>query len=68
MSFHDNVASDEQIQRDVLDELKWGCACCSPMDRFLGGQGTGIVPLTGWFDSFAKKWVAERAAAPCPRW
>lgn len=52
--------SDEQIQRDVLEELKWD-ARVQPNE--IGVSVTdGIVTLTGWVDSYTKKWVAERTA------
>jgi osmotically-inducible protein OsmY len=54
------IRSDEQIQRDVLDELKWD-ARVQPNEIGVAVKD-GIVALTGWVDSFAKKWVAERAA------
>src|SRR5260370_30701804 len=52
--------SDEQIQRDVLAELKW--------DARLQPNGIGVsvkegvVILTGWVESYQKKWAAEQAA------
>src|SRR3989449_1947595 len=52
--------SDEEIQRDVLAELKW--------DPRLQPNETGvivkdgIVTLTGSVDSYLKKWAAEEAA------
>lgn len=52
--------SDEQIQQDVLDELKWD-ARVQPNEIGVSVQD-GIVTLTGWVDSFTKKWAAERTA------
>ena len=52
--------TDEQIQRDVLAELKW--------DSRVGPNEVGvivkngIVTLTGWVDSYTKKWAAVEAA------
>ena len=60
MSSTTMIRSDEQIQRDVLDELKWD-ARVQPNEIGVAVKD-GIVGLTGWVDSFAKKWVAERAA------
>ena len=60
MSSTTMIRSDEQIQRDVLDELKWD-ARVQPNEIGVAVKD-GIVALTGWVDSFAKKWVAERAA------
>jgi osmotically-inducible protein OsmY len=51
---------DEQIQRDVLEELKWD-ARVQPNEIGVSVQD-GIVALTGWVDSYAKKWAAEQAA------
>ena len=60
MSSTTMIRSDVQIQRDVLDELKWD-ARVQPNEIGVTVKD-GIVALTGWVDSFAKKWVAERAA------
>lgn len=52
--------TDQDIQSDVLDELTW-----EPRVRpnEIGVIVTeGVVTLTGWVDSYAKKWAAERAA------
>jgi osmotically-inducible protein OsmY len=51
---------DEQIQRDVLAELKWDARV---MPNEIGvAVKDGIVTLTGWVDSYSKKWAAEEAA------
>ncbi|GAB3157204.1 BON domain-containing protein [Micromonospora sonneratiae] len=52
--------TDEEIQRDVLDELGWN-AWVQPNEVGVSVNG-GIVTLTGWVDSYAKKWAAEKAA------
>jgi osmotically-inducible protein OsmY len=52
--------SDEQIQRDVLEELKWD-ARVQPNEIGVSVKD-GVVTLTGWVDSYAKKWAAEQAA------
>lgn len=52
--------TDQDIQSDVLDELTW-----EPRVRpnEIGVTvSEGVVTLTGWVDSYAKKWAAERAA------
>lgn len=52
--------TDQDIQSDVLDELTW-----EPRVRpnEIGVTvAEGVVTLTGWVDSYAKKWAAERAA------
>jgi osmotically-inducible protein OsmY len=51
---------DEDIHRDVLAELSWE-------PRVLPNEvgvvvKDGVVTLTGWVDSFSKKWWAEQAA------
>lgn len=51
---------DEEIQRDVLEELKWD-ARVQPNEIGVAVQD-GVVTLTGWVDSYTKRWVAERAA------
>jgi osmotically-inducible protein OsmY len=52
--------TDEQIQRDVLAELKWD-ARVSPNEIGVSVKN-GIVTLSGWIDSYIKKWAAEDAA------
>jgi osmotically-inducible protein OsmY len=51
---------DELIQQDVLAELKWD-ARVQPNEVGVSVKD-GIVTLTGWVDSFLKKWSAEEAA------
>ena len=52
--------SDEQIQKDVLDELKWE-ARVQPNEIGVAVKD-GIVTLLGWVDSYTKRWAAEDAA------
>jgi osmotically-inducible protein OsmY len=52
--------TDEVIQREVLAELKWD-ATVAPNEIGVAVKN-GVVALTGWVDSFGKKWAAERAA------
>jgi osmotically-inducible protein OsmY len=52
--------TDEQIQRDVLEELKWD-ARVLPNEIGVAVKD-GVVTLTGWVDSYSKKWAAEEAA------
>jgi osmotically-inducible protein OsmY len=54
------VRTDEDIQRDVLEELRWD-ARVQPNEVGVAVKD-GVVILTGWVDSFTKKWVAERVA------
>src|SRR5258706_14513665 len=52
--------TDEQIHREVLDELKWD-AHLQPNEIGVAVKD-GVVTLTGWVDSYTKKWAAEEAA------
>lgn len=56
---HD-VISDEQIQEEVLAELKWDARVQA--NEIGVAVKDGIVMLTGWVDSYSKKWAAEEAA------
>ena len=60
MTASTTVRSDEDIQRDVLDEIAWD-AQLQPNEIGVIVKD-GVVTLTGWVDSFTKKWEAERAA------
>ena len=54
------IHTDEQIRDDVLDELKWDPQVKdSEIGVIVKG---GVVTLTGWTDSYAKKWGAEEDA------
>jgi osmotically-inducible protein OsmY len=52
--------TDQQIQQDVLDELKWD-ARIQPNEIGVAVKD-GVVTLTGWVDSYTKRWAAEEAA------
>jgi osmotically-inducible protein OsmY len=52
--------TDEEIQRDVLAELQWDARVQS--NQIGVAVKDGVVTLTGWVDSYGKKWVAERDA------
>ena len=52
--------TDEQVQTDVLAELKWN-AQVQPNEIGVAVKN-GVVTLTGWVDSYLKKWSAEEAA------
>jgi osmotically-inducible protein OsmY len=52
--------SDEQIQRDVLAEMKYD-ARVQPNEIGVAVKD-GVVTLTGLVDSYSKKWAAEDAA------
>jgi osmotically-inducible protein OsmY len=52
--------TDEEIQRDVLNELKWDSRVQST--EIGVAVKDGVVTLTGWVDSFYKRGAAEEAA------
>ena len=52
--------SDDQIQKDVLAELKWD-ARVQPNEIGVAVKD-GVVTLMGWVDSYTKRWAAEEAA------
>jgi osmotically-inducible protein OsmY len=52
--------TDEEIQKDVLNELKWDPRVQST--EIGVAVKNGVVTLTGWVDSFYKRWAAEEAA------
>jgi osmotically-inducible protein OsmY len=54
------VRADEEIQKDVLAEMKWH-AHLQPNEIGVSVKD-GVVALTGWVDSYLKKWSAEDAA------
>jgi osmotically-inducible protein OsmY len=58
------VRSDEDIQRDVLEELKWD-ARVRPNEIGVAAKD-GVVTLTGWVDSYLKKLAAEEDAYRVP--
>jgi osmotically-inducible protein OsmY len=60
MAVTSTAPNDEDVQREVLTELKFDAEV---------GQGEigvvvddGVVTLTGWVDTLSRKWAAERAA------
>jgi len=56
--------TDEEIQKDVLQELKWD-ATVQPNEVGVSVKD-GVVTLSGWVDSYLKKWAAEEAAHRVP--
>src|SRR5690348_18448004 len=54
------IKTDEEIQKDVLAEFKWD-AQLQPNEIGVAVKD-GVVTLTGWVDSYLKKWAAEDAA------
>src|SRR5437764_7208159 len=59
-----STRTDEQIQVDVLEELKWDMRV-RPNEVGVAVKD-GIVTLTGWVDSYMKKLAAESAAHRVP--
>ena len=55
-----HLHTDEEIQRDVLEELKWDTRV-RPNEIGVAVKN-GIVTLAGWVDSYLKKLAAEEAA------
>jgi osmotically-inducible protein OsmY len=54
------IHTDAEIQQDVLDEFKWDSQL-QPNEIGVAVKD-GVVTLTGWVDSYMKKWAAEDAA------
>jgi len=54
------MKSDMQLQRDVLDELKWDPGVNAAQIRV--EVKDGMVTLAGCVESFAQRWAAEWAA------
>ncbi len=60
MALATETKTDAQIQADILAELKWE-------PRVLPNEigvavKDGVATLTGWVDSYTKRWAAEEAA------
>jgi osmotically-inducible protein OsmY len=64
MAVATSIRTDEEIQKDVLAELKWD-AQVLPNEIGVSVKD-GVVTLTGWVDSYLKKWSAEEAAHRVP--
>jgi osmotically-inducible protein OsmY len=60
MAIATDIRTDTQIQTDVLAELKWEPRV-APNEIGVAVKD-GVVTLTGWVDSYAKRWAAEEAA------
>ncbi|MGE0406340.1 MAG: BON domain-containing protein [Candidatus Korobacteraceae bacterium] len=52
--------NDVEIQTDVLAELKWDPQV--QVNEIGVAVKDGVVTLTGWVDTYLKKWAAEEAA------
>src|SRR5260221_14584873 len=59
-----SIRTDEEIQADVLEELKWDTRV-RPNEIGVAVK-ENIVTLTGWVDSYLKKMDAEEAAHRVP--
>ena len=55
------MKTDTELQQDVMNELKWEPTIKAAQIGV--GVTDGVVTLSGYVDSFYKKWAAERAAA-----
>jgi osmotically-inducible protein OsmY len=55
------MKTDAELQHDVMDELKWEPSIKAA--EIGVGVTDGVVTLSGYVDSYYKKWAAERAAA-----
>jgi osmotically-inducible protein OsmY len=55
-----STRTDEEMQRDILEELKWDTRV-RPNEIGVAVKD-GVVTLTGWVDSYLKKMAAEEAA------
>jgi osmotically-inducible protein OsmY len=60
MAIATETRTDAQIQTDVLAELRWD-ARVQPNEIGVVVKD-GVVTLTGWVNSYLKKWAAEEAA------
>jgi osmotically-inducible protein OsmY len=55
------MKTDAELQQDVMNELKWEPTIKAA--EIGVAVKNGVVTLSGYVDSYVKKWVAERAAA-----
>src|SRR6202023_151483 len=60
MALATETRTDAQIQTDVLAEFKWEPRV-QPHEIGIAVKN-GVVTLTGWVDSYTKRWAAEEAA------
>lgn len=60
MTIATTLRSDADIQTEVLAELKWEPRVQAP--EIGVAVKDGVVMLTGWVDSYTKRWAAEDAA------
>ena len=60
MAIATTTRTDAEIQADVIAELKWEPRVQAP--EIGVAVKDGVVTLTGWVDSYTKRWAAEEAA------
>ncbi len=54
------MKTDTQLQKDVMDELKWEPSVTAA--EIGVSAANGVVTLNGTVPTYAEKWAAERAA------
>ena len=54
------MKTDTELQQDVMNELKWEPTINAAEIEV--AVKDGVVTLSGYVDSYVKKWAAERAA------
>lgn len=54
------MKTNEQLQRDVMDELKWDPLIAA--SEIGVSAKDGVITLSGYVDSYSKKYAAEKAA------
>ena len=54
------MKTDMQLQKDVMDEIKWE-PCCTASHIGVSAAN-GVVTLNGTVSTYAEKWAVERAA------
>lgn len=54
------MKTDTQLQKDVMDEIKWEQSTKAAQVRVAAANG--VVTLTGEVASYAEKWAVEKAA------
>ncbi len=55
------MKTDTELQQDIMDELKWEPSIEAAEIRVTVKDG--VVMLSGYVDSYIKRWAAERVAA-----
>ena len=55
------MKTDTELQQDVMNELQWEPSIKAA--EIGVGVTDGVVTLSGYVDSYYKKWAAERAAS-----